>query len=464
MVMLGVAEAFIPKQPTFVNTSLAYELDGGISGDAGLSGFEGASKAVAVAVSKDTRTVSLEQGMSFIYTDSSELAYYVQVVIGTTVFQLLLDTGSPYMWVYDADCTGESCSGKTLYNETDHTVSSTFELSYDSGEASGMVAKDWFSIAGTRSSNFSFGAADTVPDLFANYTFTGVMGLSENSSGAGLTDVVTELYSAGSISSAKFAMVLGNVDAYDGSNGGLIAFGDTSSQLYTEPKYTVEVLEDSTSHWEVEISSVYVNDTKLTFESLKVNGTNTTSHRIGLLDSGTTSIVLNTEDATTVHQQFEDVITDGSQYAILCNSTQVIYMEIGGHNWTLTPTEYLGEEYTGTMEGYCVSNIQGLDSTDDGSWILGNRFLRKYYVELDYGAGEVSLAEKADIYICPGKNETYANSTRVNSTTVTTVRTSTSASASASTSATSSSSSMSVDVAAIPSINPFCILGLLLLI
>jgi len=156
------------------------------------------------------------------------------------------------------------------------------------------------------------------------------------------------------------------------------------------------IVEKSQSHWEFKIDSVYVEDLQISFESTSINGTNSTIERIGLLDSGTSSIVLPLNDANTFHSFFDDAITDGENYAIYCNSSLNFNFEIANKNWTLTPDMYIGDAYPsdGSLEGYCISNVQGLSLNGNEAWILGILFMKDKYVQFDYENQLIALAER----------------------------------------------------------------------
>ncbi|QPG73541.1 hypothetical protein FOA43_000853 [Brettanomyces nanus] len=422
--LLQLAWAFVPLTPSYINNKKKFSVwskqkpPKGYKETAGLI-----SKKIQkdAAVSTNDGSFTLSTGISFIFSDADEYAYYVNAGIGSSDFPLLIDTGSAYLWVYDSECNDDSCSDKPLYSASSSGSSSsskTFDLSYNTGTASGIIVQDDVTIANVEAESFSFGAASVVPDLFQDYPFSGILGLSAgNESSSNLINIVDYLYKNGTIDAAKFALCMSNyvvddsLQAY-GNNSGLLILGSDQPDLYIDPIYSTDILTDSSNHWEVKIDKIFVDDYQLQFQALKIPDYGSSNiSRIGLLDSGTTSIILSSKDAITLHSCFANSESDGTQYAIYCNTTSVVSLDIAGHNWTITSDQYLGTAYSedSGLSGYCVSNFQGLDSTTDGSWILGNIFLKSYYVEFDYANAKVGFAERADnVVVTKGSQDSLA--------------------------------------------------------
>lgn len=342
-------------------------------------------------------TETMTAGMTYLYSNNQDEAFHVNITLNAKDYPVLIDTGSPYLWLYSSNCTDKACTDKELFDASKATkLNGTFNLSYDSGIASGPIYEDSIIIAGFETENFAFGVANDVPDLFTQYNFAGVLGLpADNASITGLVNAVSFLSENGDITSSKFTILMGEYES-DSENSGLLFLGSTKDNLHVGEIYTSPIIEEAVSHWEFKIDNIYVDDFAIEFDSITINGESSNYSRIGLLDSGTSSIVLPLTDANKFHSFFENSITDGQNYAILCNSTLDFEFEISGKNWTLTPEYYIGSAYPTNTElnGYCVSNIQGLDSAADDAWILGILFMKDRYVEFDYENQWIGLAER----------------------------------------------------------------------
>lgn len=385
-------------------------------------------------------TETMTAGMSYLHAASnSSSAFYVDLTIDAKAYPVLLDTGSPYLWLYSETCQSSACvenednllsidsAGLTFIN-------TTFDLSYTQKTvASGdIVMEDEMIIANFKTHDFKFGLASEVPDIFYGYPFVGVLGLpADNSSVTGLANIVSFLFDNGDINHSKFTICIGEFES-DSENAGLIFLGDTMSNLKQGEMYTSNLIKSANSHWEIVIDNVFVNDYHVPFDSMVINSVSTNYSRIGLLDSGTTSLVLPKNDALVIHSFFTNAITDGENYAIFCNSTIDIMLEISGKNWTISSDEYLGPAYSegSSLEGYCVSNIQGMESTNDNAWILGILFMQNKYVEFDYDNQWIGLAERNESikFVNPPDESSTVSSSQTTITTSTTTSSSTGAS------------------------------------
>ncbi|KAG7710289.1 hypothetical protein KL914_001199 [Ogataea haglerorum] len=348
-------------------------------------------------------TLAWQQGMSFIDSDSSNEAYTVNVTVGDDTLPLLIDTGSAYLWVYGANCTDSSCDDKKLYQMSSGRESgSLFTLSYSSGSASGSVVSDSLQLAGVAADDFSFGVASHVPDLFKGYSFAGVLGLPATNATDGMTNLVTFLQNQGSLDKGVFALCLGAYSTANGdSNAGLLVLGKDIAELYDETISYAPVVENSNNYWQIVVDSISVDGYGVSFDKAAVDGDESSTKRLAVVDSGTTSIVTASADATKLHSFFNDSVTDGSNFAVPCNTSYELAFEIGGQKWTLGPEDYLGSAYPSGSQysGYCVSNIVGSPSLDNGTWILGSLFLKNYYVTFDLDGAKVGLANRTAVQI-----------------------------------------------------------------
>ncbi|CDK24928.1 unnamed protein product [Kuraishia capsulata CBS 1993] len=442
---LGTALAFEPLVPGFIKNnhgeSVAKLTEISSSRSAAVSLKE--QTVLGASNSSSDVTVTLGTGIQLLETDSEQNSFFLNVTVGDESVPLLLDTGSPYLWVYASDCESDACENKTTLSlPSDDKTTSTFSLAYTSGTASGKIATEDVTVAGLTAEDFNIGYASTVPSIFENYPFSGVLGLpSDNSSSASLENVITALRQQGSISESTFSLILGNLTV-ETAGAGLLIIGQDLEELYSGDFYTVDVIQNSASYWKIQVDGLFVDD-----DAVKAKNASSKLSGNAILDSGTTGIILSLADAQYLHSYFDNSISDGNSFAILCNSTKEISFEIGGHNWTLTSSDYLGSAYSSESDyyGYCISNIQGLDVTSEKLWILGGLFLKKVYSRFDYGNQQVGLAERYYNINVVSESTTAAAAAQASTATQTTstlqtITTSTKSSSSSSSSVSSSSS------------------------
>lgn len=368
------------------------------------------SNVSSTAEDSSTVEVYVKPGMSILSTDDNSEAYYVNVTIGDDAYPLIIDTGSAYLWVYGDSCDSDACSGRSLFsteNVQRADGNMTFSLAYTTGSASGYAYEDRIivnKLATTQ--NFTFGVANQVPSIFDNYLVSGIFGLPSSDSDS-IQSIISVLSESNAIAEEKFSMIIGKLNATDNrtsissgdslltENKGIFVIGEMDQDLYSgEVQYT-SLLSNENHYWQVGISSVSIDGIQVNFTSYEnVTGSHSHTNRTGIIDSGTTLLILPKPDALDIHTFFPNSVTDGTNFAIYCNSTEEIVLTIGEGEWKISSDSYLGEAYgTDTdMVGYCVSNIQGLDLDD--SWILGDVSLKDKYVVFDVGNQRLGYAEK----------------------------------------------------------------------
>ncbi|KAG7882083.1 hypothetical protein KL907_000688 [Ogataea polymorpha] len=405
LVLSALAQSFSVSVPSFPDTKDIYPVASVEKPPHDfLARIKSHTKQTVLASNQSAQnTLAWQQGMAFIYAESSNEAYTVNVTVGKDTLPLLIDTGSAYLWVYGANCTDSSCENKQLYQMSSAQDSgSSFKLSYSSGSASGSVVSDSLQLAGITADNFSFGVASQVPDLFEDYSFAGVLGLPATNTTDGMTNLVTFLQNQGSVEKGVFALCLGTYNTTDGdSNAGLLVLGSDVAGLYDGSITYAPVVKNTNNYWQVAVDSISVDGYAVSFDTASVDGDESSTKRLAVIDSGTTSIVTASADATKLHSFFNNSITDGSNFALPCNTTYELAFEIGGQKWTIGPEDYLGSAYSSGSQysGYCVSNIVGSSSLDNGTWILGSQFLKNYYVSFDLDSAKVGLANRSDVKI-----------------------------------------------------------------
>lgn len=345
--------------------------------------------------------VIVSPGISILGSDNQNLSYFVNITIGNEIYSLIVDTGSAYLWVYGESCTSIACYNKKLFSTKNVKLdNSSFSLSYSFGIASGQVYEDKVVVSGLSiAKNFTFGVADNVPLIFKPYLVSGIFGLPNHS--GDIESPISVLYSSHAISMKKFSISLGKINARNSANEilsdnqGVLVIGEECKGLYTGDIYYNQLVENPNNYWLLKIENTFFENTLIRFTNYE-NFTDGASYysRYSIIDSGTTLLILPKQDALELHSFFPNSITDGTNFAIYCNSTQNIIFQFGGKNWTLGADAYIGPSYSRNSElyGYCVSNIQGLNINK--AWILGDIFLKTVYSVFDMETRKIGFAEK----------------------------------------------------------------------
>lgn len=376
-----------------------------------------------------------------------DLSYYVQIQLGSVpqnqrqaiqkTYNLLVDTGSFYTWVYGPMCTTQQCMA---HNRFDPTASSTFNsgsvgsngqqngqkeafaITYGSGSVKGAIVNDSLSIAGFKCPQ-KFGLAETVDDQFAAFApFDGMLGLpAADKSPAQFPGVVTTLAQQGLIAQRVFGVSLGK--STDATDEGSLTIGGVDRTKYSGDVVFLPTVQgkDSTTApgnsnrsllWEIVVSAFYLDGFAVDFGPEK---------RTAIVDTGTTLLIMTPADALKFHSYIENSRTDGSNFVVPCNTSMQVELEFNGARFKIAPEDYVGVPYTGGSSGsgsdFCISNVQGIQF-ETNQWILGTVFLKNVYTVFDMEARQVGFATKVGgptVETKPDSYNVYSSSSGSNS-------------------------------------------------
>lgn len=358
-----------------------------------------------LALSSTTANTSSDtEGTALINQDGHDIAYYIEVQIGPqnytdsneTTYNLVIDTGSFFTWVYSTDCTSDDCSTHHLFDAQNSSstqlTDNEFSITYTSGEVEGTIAIDDLSFAGF-SSPQHFGLAATIDSSFSDFPIDGIMGLPAiDRTPTTFPGIINTLHNQSLISARVFGINLGR--GSDENDEGSFTIGGIDDTKYTGDIVYTSTVADS-EFWELTVDSTYIDGHLVEFEN-----STTTNARTAIIDTGTTLLIMAPSDAMAVHSYISGSQTDGSNYVIPCNTTLVLSFEFGGHLWSVNPSDYVGDTYTTTTgeseseEGLCVSNIQGIQF-ENNRMILGDVFLKNVYSVYNMDTLEVGFANKS---------------------------------------------------------------------
>ncbi|KAG5361156.1 putative aspartic-type endopeptidase CTSD [Yarrowia sp. C11] len=320
--------------------------------------------------------------------DGGDVSYYVNTQLGSSQaeYRMVLDTGSYYMWVYSENCTSTACmkrnrfgvDNSTTIKPTDHTYS----ISYTSGDIDGDIVVDNMTLGAT-TSRTQFGTANQADPSFASFAIDGIMGLSAvDKSEDNFPSLISVLKDQGQIDQRVFGVALGR--SADKTEGSLV-LGDYDHAAVDGDISWADV-QSGTALWKVAVDGAYVGGNKVDFGA----------SRNAIVDTGTTLLVMPPDDAMKFHGYIPNSQTDGKNYALPCDSTVSIEIEVAGAKWAISPKDYIGFKYTDNS-GLCASNIQGLKTGNDGlQWILGAVFMKNVYTVFDMDKKQVGFAKKKE--------------------------------------------------------------------
>lgn len=360
-------------------------------------------------------TIAVSDKIQYVLTDVSQSIYYINTTFTDTetqyeqTFQLLLDSGSDFTWIYNQSCSSGACTRDLVpkFNDSRKINSGDkFELSYSGDSVSGDILstsstdKTVFAFGSLQLTSFEFGLADEAPTIFNDFNVSGILGIPSQSEDHTKRSMFSQLYNEKISDKPVFSLALvasnqqieysGNVSALPDNYGGLMFFGSEvakNQQTFTDSVKYLNIQSNDNAYW-----LVNVTDIKLFNDSYSGDFDISESSLQAIIDTGTTGMALPMDDADNLHSQLfgSSLVTDSKgNYAFPCDADANITISLDGQKFSISVSDFKGDEYGSQLEGYCASKIQGLD--DNNYWILGSIFLRRYYAIFDIQQHKIGL-------------------------------------------------------------------------
>ncbi|KAI0689559.1 acid protease [Cytidiella melzeri] len=319
---------------------------------------------------------------------NAAITYTATVQIGNpaTTFNLIVDTGSSNTWV----------GANTPFTSTQDTVDTgeTVFVEYRSGFELGEETLDTVSFGGITIPQQSFGVS------LRSSGFSGVDGIlgigptdrtvGTTSDGKAVPTVTDNAFALGFIDAKQVGVSFEPTTSLDVTNGEL-SFGGADPSQYTGTLHTVPITITSPA-------SEYFGVN----QSISYGSTTILSNAAGIVDTGTTLILL-ASDAFSAYQLATGAVVDHNTGLLSITLDQYVNLEdlgfyIGGETFTLTPNAQiwprtLNTAIGGTADGiYLIVSDLGTPSGRGLDFFNGLTFLERFYTVFDSGADTVSFA------------------------------------------------------------------------
>jgi hypothetical protein len=358
-------------------------------------------------------TIAVSDKVQYVLTDVSQSIYYINTTFTDIqtqyeqAFQLLLDSGSDLTWIYNQSCSSGACTRDLVPKFDDSrniTSGDKFELSYSGDSVSGDVVstsssdKTVFAFGSLQLTSFEFGLADEAPTIFNDFNVSGILGIPSQSDDQ--RSMFSQLYNEKLIDEPVFSLALvasnqqieysGNASAIPDNYGGLMFFGSEvakNQKTFTDSVKYLDIQNNDNAYW-----LVNVTDIKLSNDSYSGTYHSSESSLQAIIDTGTTGMALPMDDANNLHSILfgSSSVTDNKgNYAFPCDADANVTISLDGQEFSISVSDFKGEEYGSQLEGYCASKVQGLE--DNNYWILGSIFLRRYYAIFDIEKHKIGL-------------------------------------------------------------------------
>lgn len=174
-----------------------------------------------------------------------------------------------------------------------------------------------------------------------------------------------------------FSLYLNNKQG--GKRGGVLELGGYDSKHFKGKLHWYPLSSDT--EWAVKLNSIKVQDDELELEDTEA-----------VFDISLPWIEISPIVAELLNKQIGGQLKDpyGPYYLNCANQDQLpnISFKLGNDEYTLKPEDYVFESYN-----QCISVIQPIRTQGSSKWVLGNRFLKKYYTVFDGDKFRVGLAK-----------------------------------------------------------------------
>lgn len=308
--------------------------------------------------------------------DFGNACYYGDVEIGTPpqTFRVIYDTGSSDLWVPIQQTLGSKNIYESAESSTYVANGKAFNVQYGSGPVSGTFDTDTVTVGEFKLDSFNFAGVDDTSGLGALYTndpFDGICGMAWPALASGGSTVLAAMSNSANFSTSVFSFCLGS---RDGATGELLLGG-------MDPKYSASEI-----HWVPLKAKTWW---QVNLDGLKIGGNSIPSVALlgAIIDSGTSLLSGPSLDVERIAKQLNPISTTGGLYIVTCSNLRKasLTFTLGGQDYSLSGSDLILQ----SSGSQCLLSIS---SSQQGLWILGDIFMRKYHVEFDYGNARVGLA------------------------------------------------------------------------
>ncbi|NXP25788.1 PEPA protein, partial [Scytalopus superciliaris] len=306
--------------------------------------------------------------------------YFGTISIGTPAqeFTVVFDTGSSNLWVPSVFCSSPACRNHNRFNpsasSTFLSTNDTLFIAYGTGSMSGVLGYDTVNVAGINVLNQVFGLAETEPGNFFYYTpFDGILGLAFPSiASSGATPVFDNMMREKLVDRDLFSVYLSR----DSQGGSFVLFGAIDPYFTTTGISWIPL--SAETYWQI------------TMERVSINGAPAacSSGCQAIVDTGTSLLAM----PVPAFQTLMNSLGASSNGEISCEAARKLpdlVFHIHGKTFPVPARAYVIRS-----GGLCSLGFQGMDApTEEGElWILGDVFIREYYVIFDRASNRVGLS------------------------------------------------------------------------
>ncbi|KAF8961369.1 aspartic peptidase domain-containing protein [Flammula alnicola] len=331
-----------------------------------------------------------------------DASYFGTITIGTPPqsFAVILDTGSSDLWLAGTSCksctsatplfqTSQSSTfqgGASTIGTTGTTIGSRIQITYGSGQVTGLLSSDTVSMGGFTIPNQNFLDVDDLQSdqggSLLDGAVSGIMGLAFSTiASTRATPFWQALVNGNQLSTPEMGFWLErtNNPQIQDVPGGVFTLGGTNSSLFTGDVEFINMPVTTPSFWLLAVSSITVNGKSVTIS---------TNTALSAIDTGTTLIGGPTTDVANIWAAVPNSGPSPSSpgfFNFPCSTQVVVTLSFGGKAWPISAADMnTGPEPNDNTK--CIGAIFDLSQgtniepgSGNPSWVVGDTFLKNVY-------------------------------------------------------------------------------------
>ncbi|CAL8251615.1 unnamed protein product [Arctogadus glacialis] len=312
-------------------------------------------------------------------TNDADLSYYGVISIGTPPqsFTVIFDTGSSNLWVPSVYCSSQACNNHRKYNPQQSSTfkwgTETISIQYGTGSMTGHLAVDTVEVGGITVANQVFGISKTEAPFMAHMVADGILGLAFQSIASdNVVPVFDMMVQQNLVSQPLFSVYLSSKS----QEGSVVVFGGIEASYYTGQINWIPLT--SATYWQIKMDSVTING-----NPVACNG-----GCQAIIDTGTSLIVGPSSDISNMNSWVGASTDQYGDATVNCQnigSMPEVVFTLSGHSFTIPASAYVSQSSYGCNTGFGGGN--------DQLWILGDVFIRQFYVIFDSQNKNIGLAQ-----------------------------------------------------------------------
>jgi len=181
-----------------------------------------------------------------------------------------------------------------------------------------------------------------------------------------------------------FAFHLGGCSLEDGCLGGELVLGGVEAEHYSGDFTFMNLVRDDS--WAIQLDAVTVGGRPLRNSSAELEGAAPIG--VAVVDSGEPLLLGPEEDVTRLARMVGASALHNGLYAVRCDKELSLVFRAGGRDFSFN-----AEDLRVLRRGdWCILGVLSRGFQSD-AWLLGLPFMRKYYVQFDWGSRRIGIAE-----------------------------------------------------------------------